>query len=489
MAPRWPFALLVLLTVACRFHYFDWPPNRDVTAYATIAHEMSHGRALYSELWDRKPPAIYATYLLAEKRIEHKPLRLFVLGLVPTLILLGLLARAGNAYGPAPRAGLLCGLTWALVSGDLLLQMPDANTEVFINVCLVAAFVVVLRLRRKHRLRLPAAAGALFAAATLYKPVAIPVAALLAAAHVALPPRDCPRLAACSQVATMAGTGALIWATTVGYFAITGRLDVFRETMIASNADYAGDLLHNIVAGVSLAPIVGEGSLRWLVGILPWTAGIALVAAHPGRRREWLLVVAYGFAALVAVALPGRFYAHYFQLLVPPAVIGVGWLGGRMLAGGNRAGRLVVLAVLAAILLWEARYYRGGPDRLLPGTNGEIYHATQRLGRRLARTMQPDEVLFQWGAESGLYFYSGKRPPAAILCWPLLRGPQASDLSRAALARLTARPPDLIVAARYFERHSREHPIHRWIESNYRRIEPEDPAERKFFVLFVPDGA
>ena len=60
--------LLVLcgLLVLLRLHTYDEPLERDITTYAVIGHELLGGKALYTDLWDHKPPAIYVTYAAAE---------------------------------------------------------------------------------------------------------------------------------------------------------------------------------------------------------------------------------------------------------------------------------------------------------------------------------------------------------------------------------------------------------------------------------------
>ena len=57
---------LCALIFFLRLHTYDEPLERDITIYAVIAHEMLDGKALYSDLWDHKPPAIYVTYAAAE---------------------------------------------------------------------------------------------------------------------------------------------------------------------------------------------------------------------------------------------------------------------------------------------------------------------------------------------------------------------------------------------------------------------------------------
>jgi hypothetical protein len=219
-----------------------------------------------------------------------------------------------------------------------------------------------------------------------------------------------------------------------------------------------------------------------------------------------VLLGAYAFSALIAVALPGYFYAHYFQLLVPPLCLGFGWLatafakrGGAVLVRGTPA--LVVLC-LAVLIVFEARSYlmpaetalhnvgtpRRGP---LSGTyHQELYLETQELGRRLGGTLHGDEMLYQWGEESGLYWYSGKRPPATVSRWVLISGPQAGRLTQQTLKSLMARPPDLVVvvANRVLE-HGRSHPVFEWIRLHYHSMRPTRSDERKFFTFFVSKDA
>jgi hypothetical protein len=125
----------------------------------------------------------------------------------------------------------------------------------------------------------------------------------------------------------------------------------------------------------------------------------------------------------------------------------------------------------------------------LRGTYQELYLETQKLGRRLGDVLHEDESLYQWGEESGLYWYSGKRPPASVLRWPLVSGPQAERLTRQALDALVARPPDLIVVVNRLLERGESHPVYEWIRSGYVPLQPRDARERQFFTFFVaPDG-
>jgi hypothetical protein len=348
--------------------------------------------------------------------------------------------------------------------------------------------------------------GTWFAIAGLFKTIALAMAVIMGLAHVLAPPCDGERSSAAKQVVIMAASGAICLAAVFGYFAVSGRFQIFWQVIVGSGPHYAAEgWAAALDSFVRLSPAGGRMWLVIALAIVPWI-GVALLAwIDQDRRRSWVLLGAYAFSAAIAVALPGYFYAHYFQLLVPPLCLGFGWLatafakrGGAVLARGTPA--LVVLC-LVVLLAFEARSYlmpaetalrnvgtaRRGP---LSGTyHQELYLETQKLGRRLGEALHGDEILYQWGEESGLYWYSGKRPPAIASRWVLISGPQAGRLTRQTLKSLMARPPDLVVVANSVLDHSRGHPVFEWVRSHYDPRRPIRSGERKFFTFFVPKDA
>ena len=490
-------SLAVLLSIALALlvlRYHDWPPNRDITTYATIAQQLINGERLYIDTWDLKPPAIFVVYMIAQELISSKALQILALEVIPSIIVLVALLKAGREAGFGSTAGIWSALVWLALSGNLRLQMHEPNTEIFINACVILAFSRFLRLRRDSPVLAPIVIGALFALACLFKTVAIAMAAGMALVHVALPPHGSSRATAAGQVAVMAASGLLCLAVVFGYFAITGRSMVFWEVMVDAGASYAGNVWLNIIAGLTLAPLVGERlPLQAAAAVGPWLLVALLTLIDRERRRSWALLGAYAFSALIAVSLPGSFYAHYFQLLVPPFCLGFGWLAV-LAARQSRpslatAARVAFGLALAVLVVHEIRSYLVPAERHLAGTYGELYLETQKLGRRLGGALDHDEVLYQWGEESGLYWFSGKSPPASVLRWPLFRGPQAERLTQQTLESLAGRPPDVIVAVNRVLDSSVGHPVFEWILANYGRLEPLAPEERKFFTFFVHSDA
>jgi 4-amino-4-deoxy-L-arabinose transferase-like glycosyltransferase len=108
-----------------------------VTIYAVIAHEMLGGRALYSDLWDHKPPAIYVTYAAAELIPGNGRDSIFLLNVAAAVATLLACYFAGSAVGDGRIGGVIAAGLWALASGDLALQANQPNTRVFLSIELV----------------------------------------------------------------------------------------------------------------------------------------------------------------------------------------------------------------------------------------------------------------------------------------------------------------------------------------------------------------
>jgi hypothetical protein len=474
-----------------RAHYFDWPPNRDVSAYATIGHELLNGKALYVDVWDQKPPAIYAVYAAAEAIFGYGPLQIQVLGLVTALLILFGVHRAATACSGSPSAGFWAAALWALLSGDLQLQTHDPNTEAFMNVCATWGFVWIVEMPAKGGVRRASLVGALFAVASLFKPVIIAVPVALAVAQLACPPRRATRRDASLQIAVMLAVGVAAWSLVAIYFFFTDRIEIFHTTMVTFNQYYAGELDRSLQRGFTLEPII-ESSATLQAGLAFVLAASALVLFRLAANgsRCGVLLFAYALGAHVAISLPGKFYAHYFQLWIPVVAIAFGWVTAATARRRDRRWLPHLLAACVAVGLAcrEQAYYRAAPEEILPGTYAEIYLATQAVGRNLSAVLEPGEGVFQWGQEAGLYPASQRRPPGPILCWHLLRGPLAERHTQRALEDLVAEPPELVILARYFVEWDPNHPVLLWMQERYRAVEPTEERTARHFVAMVRRG-
>jgi hypothetical protein len=485
-------AVMVLGIVGLRLRTFDEAQDRDLMAYMTVADGIVNGRTLYQGVWDHKPPAIHITYASAAYLFGPSELALWVMGVVSALVTLAACYRAGTLRA-GTLGGLIAAALWTLASGDLLLQANQPNAEVFMNASLAWAFVLLLPGVTTPGPGRWVAIGGLFLWASLYKPVVVAIAGLLMMAHAVNTLLDTPalpwprRLWQAAQPALIVGvTAAAGWAAVFGYFAAVGRFAEFQEAVFAYNRDYAGSLVQNL-----LASLVPTGSVIWTAAayfpLLLVTGAGLLFFARRAAGADSRLLLAYLAGAWLAIAMPGRLYPHYYQLLLPPLAIGIGWLTVRALRTPARPALLVVGAAIALALttrVYQSRVSAAETPFLKFGGYGADLLETQRMGPWIERRLAPGGVLYHWGAEPGVYFFAHRSSPVSFVYnMPLTdRTERSRRYTAQVLAQLEGRPPDLVVAVRK-ELATLDHPVEQWIDQRYRVIPGPDGVDRFVFLV------
>lgn len=471
-------ALLLLSTLlaVARLHTFNEPLERDITTYGVIAHELIEGKNLYSDLWDHKPPAIHATYAAAEAIVGYGRRSILLLNIGAGLVTLIGCYAAGSALGGKRSSGLLAAAIWVLISGELGLEANQPNTEVFINAFMIAGFALVLRMGgTKPRPNITILAGLLFAIASLYKQVAIVPVGLVCLAHIATV-EGAGRRQAVAEVMYIATIGAILWALVFGYFICTHRGDAFIDANFVYNQAYAGDFVSNLSRGLVRPPLPWR-TLALLGGLVALTLAGCLCAMKRGPRRPWILLLGLIVGCHVAVLLPGQFFAHYYQLWLPPLAIGsacsvsllmqqtpvVNWQWGRA---------AIPCLVLAAIVFAELPYYFLSPEIWSARKYGSVFIQTDAEARKLTNLLRPGETFYEWGNETGLYFLTKQCPPSGVsFVDPLLVGPLKAELwGRVADELQRAKPDVVVLESETVLRTPASHPILRWVRASYRAI-------------------
>ncbi|MCU0241127.1 MAG: hypothetical protein MUF51_01735 [Vicinamibacteria bacterium] len=473
---------LLALTVAERWRCRDEPLDRDVATYAVVGREMNQGRALYSDLFDHKPPAIYALFALAERLGADGETAIFLVnafGAGLALISFFLLGekRAGG-YG-----------AWAAIMAVPLLYSPallanQPNTEVFINAGL--ALALLFALSESSTLRTAVGCGAFLALASLFKHsliALVPLWALYEIFRARGTRREGVRRAIALCLPALAA-----WLLVTAYFAATARARALYETLVVFNASYAGGLAHNLIAGLApealwpraavfLLPLIAFALFGWLSAILR------------RDRSAWPLLM-YCASIYFLVASPGRFYAHYYQLWIPALLFGSLLAHATLTRCVQRAWSTALLAVLAASL-WipHLRDLRLDGEQLSRVKYGEMFIQTRMRSREIERWLEPETSLYVWGIEPGFYFYTRKRPPSGVLwCQHALEGPLRESFGARILADLKRTRPDLIVFdTRWSDLAGTRHPVVAFIEQHYLAAPPG--SERNPYRFFVRPGS
>ena len=352
--------ILILVLAIPRLYAFHEPIEKDLALYSVISHELHQGRSLYSDLWEHKPPALFFTILLAQILGGYGPGSVFVLGIASSaLTLLGIYFAASAWRDRA--TGLWAAAFWAVISADVLLQADQVNVEAFMNVCFVWAFALMIRAPDGEAGRGRwLGVGALFAWASLYKHIAVFFAMGMAVAHLVSPPKGCSRRDALGQVLLMASVGFAAWVSVFCYYFLSGNFTAFWDTLFVFNQFYAGGMIQNLWAG--LAPRLLFSENAW--GVLPLIA-VALLGIAFCRWRPWtrtrVLFLAYIVSTFIMVAVPGKFYVHYYQFWLPVLSVAAAWTLAELRKSApinpkilKWAGRLVLLS----LVMLQANYFR-----------------------------------------------------------------------------------------------------------------------------------
>lgn len=377
----------------------------DEATYCVVAREMLHGRLLYRDVVDHKPPLIYVTYAATQALggRDHGMLLLHLLTIVvvwATALLLGrITARATSPpdeSAPFAAALLFVVFTTTLLDFDAL----AANCELYMLLPLGASVLSYLRGFAAPRPGALAAAGLLVGVAMLYKyqaAVQLPLYAL----HLAVVHRRRPARLAGAWLALAAGVAvpvaACLW--------MMNRAGALGDALFwfSFNAAY-------IRQGLNLAEVAARAARRVPYGILPalflWILAMRAAAAawrRRGRDPAALFLVWWWAVSALAVTAGGRFFGHYFhQVTAPLAVLAAPeavrlW---RRRRGLTLAGAGLPAAIFLLIGLFHAQ------AAAAVGAAEPDYPAIARFIR--ARSLPTDELVV-WGNVPVLYF-EAQRP-------------------------------------------------------------------------------
>ena len=481
-----------------RFKTYSEPFERDIASHAVIGHELLEGRSLYSDLWDSKPPAIFITYAVCELLAGYGPSQVYFLGVIAAIITLLGIYRAASSYGGI-KAGLWAAAFWTFICSDLWLWANQPNIEVCINAAIVWAFALMLRAdaSKVQPLRW-IAIGGLFAIATLYKPVAIAFAVLLTAFYFLTNLSDkYQRKVSFFQICIAAATGVVMWGGVFAYFGCTGRLSVFYETVFAYGRYYTqsrgGNVWKNIADGFSYKRLFCR-AMKSVPVLATLSIGGIFVGLFIRSRRNWLLLFGFLLAAPLAIALPGRFYPHYYQLWLCPLVIGSGWaitsFGPKGKAGPavirNGIG-VVALIILVCTVLPQ---YKFTPNQWSINKYGPQFPITREIAKKINEIFKPDDTLYVWGINPELYFWTKRHPPTGVM-WStdLIEGPLAEEHTKRVLGDLKREKPEIIAVNLLQLKTPKNHPVILWVLKNYQPLAGKSDwgilYNRPFFKILV----
>jgi hypothetical protein len=487
---HWPLVPVALATLLFGSVSLIFPFGRDQGIHAFIADSALHGKTVYRDVFNIKPPLTTGVHAFALLLFGHSMTAIRLLDLLWTLATAIVLAAFAARLFRSRWAGAVAGTLYPLLY-YLFGYWHTAQTDGWLNLPLAAAFLlVILRfdiwyLHSDISVR-PGSffwPGLLLAAATLLKytaVLALPLLVLFLLLHSSLfTPHSsfsvrlrsvlwlclgfCAGIAACGLVLLLAGA-----------------LPAFFESQFGLMPSY-------VTLGAAESPLVrffhqtvGTPCLR-NVGIIGLVGLIATLVVFVLRRRSAFCTLASGFwprllltaawlvTALVSVFAQGKFFEyHYLPLLgvtcvlaaglvalLAPALrrlpvivnvlLGVAVAAGLTHAAGWRSSSFTTLAEIATgraslRAYWDSSAHDSGTDFSL--------REDLALADYIAAKTAPNDRVFIWGYEPLVYFVARRWPVSRFeYNFPLVVSWHTADFRRELLSALESDPPRLLVVA------------------------------------------
>ena len=381
---RWWSLVILATTLITRCCVLFTPMyDNDEAVYSALASRILNGGMPYVGAIDHKPPGIALTYA-AIYRVTGSYQLLFVqIFLLVVVAGTGLLIAALAEHIYRHRWARLAGVVYVVASTwGPARDVQAANTELFLNLPLVAAAFLTVRGVDRGRGSLLFAAGLLTGVAGLYKYQAV----LAGGAWLLVVVLDGgPHVL--RRVALLAAGFLTIAAAFLAFFYFSDNWDSFVFWGWSYNFRYIGTL--------SLTQKLWNGTRAAAALAVCWSP-LLMSLRRPASKQ--LLMWGWLITMGCAIAIGGRFFPHYFLMALPPVCLLV--VPG--LVDPHRRGlRLSIAAGLTIIsLVWAWGWYD-----LWPGLRGEIdtYH---RVAAYLREHSSPDDSLFVWGDSPELYLFS-----------------------------------------------------------------------------------
>ncbi|HXU00561.1 MAG TPA: hypothetical protein VN903_06190 [Polyangia bacterium] len=398
----------------------------DEAIYATTADALGRGDLLYRDVVDHKPPLIYHVYQAGFAALGRYDTRgahaLVILSVLVTAACLLAIKRREDGDGPGlAAAGLFLVFSTTWHDYDAL----AANCELFLLAPQAAAAWLLMRdlsggtpARGARGLAIHLAVGALIGTSALFKYQGLTFlgASVGMLAWGVLVGRGSRAWAVSRAVCHVAGALAPA-ALYLAWCAVAGNAEA-AVYWFKFNFSYVGAGLTGVAAlarGLRRTLLIGS------VAIVPYALGIAAaVGAVSGVARvirgqrdatgapppTVVLGVLWLLTSAISVAAGGRFFGHYFHLVLAPLCLLAAPAFHRAWTKGWRTrAPLAALCALPALAFFALATFA----RPLAASVDEREPAYDHVASRIAALATPDERIFVWGNSPQLYV-AARRP-------------------------------------------------------------------------------
>lgn len=418
------FLLVIAITVVMRLSEFYASLGRDSGVFAYVGVRVLAGDLPYRDVWDHKAPAVYYLDALSLALSGHRVAGLRLAEIVFAVATAWAIYRLGSNLLQSHWAASLATLSFALVSNSYLFSAGGDLyfTEAFVQFPTVLSIYFAVRHQITRQQRYLFWSGALGGCAILFKPSGGFLLIALALWTIDRAWKEPRRWRyALLRLMSLAAGAALPLTSTAAYFALRGGLAELYSQVIVYNSLYVTNYFQGgFFQSLTLHALHWAGTL----GFVWLPAGVGLVwGKGPSEKRR--LLVLWFLADLASAMVGGKHLAHYFLQVLPSLALlaGSGWLTLKerrwLVPRGFRGISLisVLIATLLVLLVTQTEFTLAW---VFFRRDGNLA-ATEQAARFIEANTAKEETIYVWGAETAVYFLSGRKSASRyVYLYPLL---------------------------------------------------------------------
>lgn len=418
------FSLAMIFIFVSAWHSFNEPLERDITSYAYIAHSMLSGDDLYTDLWDHKPPGIHLAFAMAELVWGYDQVGIVMLWVVVTMASMFFIFLILNSISNLT-TGLLGVALWALSANSLHLQANQINTEAFLNLFSLIAIWSVIQYELHRNTKSLHIAGWAIGLATMFKPIAIFVLFAIII-YRGFNYYHCSHnykiKSFLRESAILVYPMIVLWVSLFSYALMLNRFGEYWNILINYNSQYSGNTLVNIWLFFNSPNYLFNNSLTgiWVL-VMPTCAWLFLGSRSKMTKMPHSFIVIITFGILFETASAGKTHPHYYQTYLPLATICTSLMTMYLIREIKTtvvwrwiSGTSLGVVCFTMLVFHQYSFFKLTPDEISVAKYGTQYIESKNLGLLLLETTNPEDLIYYWGSESGVYYYSKLKSASGV---------------------------------------------------------------------------
>lgn len=428
----WPAQLLVCLLVAAltRARLFGDPIYHiDENFYLLVGHQLHNGAQLYTDIWDRKPPGLFAIYYLAAS-FQNAVLAYQLMAAACAALTALLIARMAMRMA-SPRGALLAASLYLAVTTQF--GGAGGQSPIFYNLpmaaaALLAGFSLAPDPRRLQLAMLLAGVAITIKQVALFEAVFLGLFALYRL-HAA----GCGKARLAGHALLFAATGAAPTLLCMAWFAAHGNFADYWQATVSSIFLKQGQIF-DPKTGFRM----GAMGLLLLLPVAMTFLALRDAWRDPEVRPFSRFAALWLVAALVGLVSVPNFYGHY---VLPLLVV--------LSVGAARYLDKELIAIACWVALVGGAFIEFKPWDF--ETRAQHIRQYEKLSA-LVRQSGPHPRLFVYKGPVLLYQAAGVSAPSPLVFAPHLYDGNERNVSQldtqGEVARVLATRPDIVVAGR-----------------------------------------